>query len=520
MKIRQKKAVLFVCFLAILTGLWIGFQSILEKPKESSWNTKGIKRVVDTTDYYDVLLMGTSMAVTNISAEELYLQYGIASCSMGSPEQFVFLTYDLLEEALEHQNPKAVIFDVQALFYTEESQAERIEYDKDYYVFDILDDLKSVTRRYEAISQVQELVPSVTYKDYFFEMFRIHSNWENLTSQHFREELCNDIILGSRSLTAVWENVDDAGYVSLEDNTCDMVDIPQLNKNYFGKMVSLCREKGIDIILVKGYGSKYWDWGQYNACVNLANEFDLPYFDLAVHEEEIGFDWLTDSHDGRHQNVIGAKKWTDFLGDYLVSNYTFEDRREDPRYKEFEESRQKYEDVLGAVSDKNELLQSTDLNLYLDTLRSLDKNGITIFVSTKGDAFAHLTEEYREGLNALGFHLSSTKEDAYYGVLDDGQVIAEAGGAEEDEVAGKLNDGSVFTVISESADAVVDASIVINNEEQIQGGQGINIVVYDKDADLVLSSVYFDTSIEENPTTTRINADGNIQYEVGENYWR
>ena len=90
-------------------------------------------------DYYDVLISGTSLAVTNVSVEKLYLKYGISSISIGEPEQLVFLSYYSLEEALKYQNPKVVLFDVQALLYLDERKRDLLNMNEDYAVLYTLD---------------------------------------------------------------------------------------------------------------------------------------------------------------------------------------------------------------------------------------------------------------------------------------------------------------------------------------------------------------------------------------------
>jgi len=47
-------------------------------------------------------------------------------------------------------------------------------------------------------------------------------------------------------------------------------------------------------------------------------------------DEELGLDWSRDTYDaGLHLNVYGAEKWTDYVGNLLVTNHGVQDRRGD-----------------------------------------------------------------------------------------------------------------------------------------------------------------------------------------------
>ena len=53
-------------------------------------------------------------------------------------------------------------------------------------------------------------------------------------------------------------------------------------------------------------------------------------------------DYDTDLADSSHLNISGARKVTDFLGEYLMAYYDLEDRRQDPRYADWHEEVQAY----------------------------------------------------------------------------------------------------------------------------------------------------------------------------------
>ena len=517
-KVVQKLKI--IIFLSGLGMIWFTMGNILQKPKNMEWNMKGMEKAIANPQYYDVLFSGTSMTILNISAEELYLQYGIASVTLGEPEQTTYLSYYTVEEALKYQTPKAVIFDVKALFYTEDRLKEMIDVNEDYYVHYTLDGLKNSKTKYDAVTQVKE-ISTTTYLPYFSKMVHNHSNWEEIGKSNFKLEQSNDFILESRSILDMWENVYDNTYISLQNRTSEKVEIPKVNKVYVEKMAEICKKKGIDFILIRGTGSKGWSWGEYNAVEELAKELDIDYVDLALYEEQIGFNWRTDSADGRHLNVNGAKKWTDFLGKYLIQKHDFIDHRGDINYKEFQEAQKKYEYYKKAMDQKISLMNAVNFVQYMDTLFNMEKDEIGIFLTVSEGANNFLTKENQKVLNLIGFNidLENKSEFGYLGILEDGRIVEENCSEDGVSVSGKLRDGTLYKV--SRGESILDktASIMLNGEEVCQNGNGFNFVVYSKETGEVLSSVFFDTSVEENPTTARKTTAEKIEIEKDINCW-
>ena len=63
---------------------------------------------------------------------------------------------------------------------------------------------------------------------------------------------------------------------------------------------------------------------------------DVPYINFNDIYNEVGFDYSTDLGDSSHCNYNGAKKVTNYLADYINTNYDLEDRRDDPDYNLWE----------------------------------------------------------------------------------------------------------------------------------------------------------------------------------------
>ena len=68
---------------------------------------------------HDVIFVGDCEVFSNVSPVTLWENYGITSYIRGSAQQLVWQSYYLLEEMLEYEKPKVVVFNVLALKYNE-----------------------------------------------------------------------------------------------------------------------------------------------------------------------------------------------------------------------------------------------------------------------------------------------------------------------------------------------------------------------------------------------------------------
>ena len=487
-----------------------------------SWNIKGLEASYKAKDYYDVIFCGTSMAITNVSNEELYLKYGVASVTLAKPEQAAFLSYYSLKEALEYQSPKVVFFDVRSLFYTDEENSNKFSGYEQYHLHYTLDEMKNNKTKYEAVLQAKEFLPDLDILEYFLPLYYNHSNWEEFSENYVKDNKNDHILSGNLTLYGCLSNVQNVDAISRqrESNDGSSAYIENTNQKYLIKMWELCQEKGVQLILINSREINPWIWEEYNGVQSIAKLYDIPYLDINLYDEEVGFDWTYDSDDGKHHNIVGAKKWTDFLGNYLIENFEFEDRRKDPAYAAYEQEKDRYYSLLSGMEDKIALLKGIDFDSYLEKLAGIDQEENVILFCMNDDGTMSLTDKEYRLLNKLGLNESLRDKFRYsYVAVMGGTDRREQLGEGAVSVTGSIDEKIVYEVTSGGLLSGVPASIKLDGVEKIQGGRGINIVVYNKAIGDVISSVFFDTYETENPPTARMTDIRQKQIEITENEW-
>lgn len=518
---RAKKILRPLLFLIMLLLIGKTVIGVLEKPINEQWDASGFSYVYNHKDFYDVIFSGTSMVITNVSLEQLYTDYGIAAVTLGEPSQKTFLAYYSVEEALKYQSPKVVCFDVNSLFYSEAKLKADLknEYNALHYT---LDGMRTSRTKYEAFQAAKEIKSNLNFWNYFSKLYYNHSNWEKLTEDNFVRESGDTVMNGNTMLFDVGDTYAGKTFKRANEveNTGEIAEIPEINLKYLIKMINLCKEKGVQLVLLQSGGNIPWTWKEYNAIQKISEEYNIPYYDMNLYEEEMEFDWQLDMADEKHFNVIGTEKWTSVLGRLLKDNWELPDRRGDNRYEYFIDLEEQYQDALEAMKTKQNLVKAINFDNYLDALIDMDRHDNTIFIVIRDEGTKKLSEGELLKLSSLGLSadLAGKYRQSYYAVIDT-NGIQEVVADKLIGTKGILDNQVSYLVRSGGHSSYKRATISIDGEEWIAGGRGFNIVVYNKRINQVLSSVYFDTCKYENPSASRIETIDQKQYESEVNVW-
>lgn len=318
----KKKIIISIAAVLIISMALVLF-SMLLAPKYIT-NPEG--RL--TGEYYsqsggnDVIFLGDCEVYETFVPAILWEKYGISSYVRGSAQQLIWQSYYILEESLEYEKPKAVVFNVYSLKYGKpQSEAfNRMTFDT----------MKWSKAKFDAISA--SMTEDEKILDYIFPLLRYHSRITELESNDFKYWFKSP------------ERVSDSGYLMQtgivprpeQDETPKELlsyDFSQTSLDYLNKMKALCDENDVELILVKAPTNSwnyYW-YDEYEEQVQAyVQKTGLKYYNLIEKEDEIGIDWNVDTYDeGFHLNVYGAEKTTDYFGKILAEQHQIADRRND-----------------------------------------------------------------------------------------------------------------------------------------------------------------------------------------------
>lgn len=438
-----------VLFLLLLFGLFLKAEQILklDMGHRGTDNVNGF--YAEEENSVEVLFIGSSTMFCTADPLVLYEEYGIASYDFGSSAQPFELSLLYMQEALKTQKPKVIALEVLSIGNElDTNKADNLNYgltdmpfskEKAAGLYDMF--------RNDKGAGISYLIPMLQYKD----------RWQELTKEDFvhRAEGKNytkgaytpDLIAPSP--------LDFSSYYEEEPFA-----IPERNRVIFDRMVRLCEENDIQLLLFKAPNIG-WKISQTKAVAALAEEYSLPFIDFFSLMDELGVDPARDFRDNSHFNRYGSRKASLYLGAYLREHYTLTDWRATDRENSWDLA------LENRAHDRanEQVCRAEGLPDYMSVL---PYGGHTIVFSVTGDTGG--MEEFLRGLAAaFGLDEGSLLEGGTFAVRD-GQCISGFIGASQEPWYWEEGFDTLM---------LTGYSITYNREMYQPVDHGITILVYD-----------------------------------------
>lgn len=299
---------------------------------------------------YDVLFLGSSHVLNGIFPMELWDEYGIVSYNMAGYGNRMAMNYWMLKNALEYTSPQLVVVDCYMLGKDEKTGTiDQLHMSTDHIPY-------SETK----VEMIRDLVEDEEQKKDFLWKFNLyHNRWNELTTADFDRKY--SLEKGAESRIAVTEPEEIEEYdesYELEQETTGM--------EYLSKIIELCQKQEIQLLLtyIPFTGNAGWQ-PEMNEAADMAEKYDINYLDYYTLLEQLNVN--TDYYDASHLNPSGARKITDYIGEYIFIEYDIEDQSENEAYEQWYEDYKKYT----AFKHEN-IKKEKELKSYLMLLN--DKN--------------------------------------------------------------------------------------------------------------------------------------------------
>lgn len=485
-------AVLFVTLFARYSGIII--------PKfyaDNDWSTTStyLEFYQMKENTVDVLILGSSRAVSSFSPQILYDEYGIRSYNLACEEQNLLISYYWLREALRFQKPKVVILEPHMLFeYIEEEPLNTSE----RCTRKAVDYMKWSPLKLAAVQDICKHDPEQSVASYLLPALRFHERWNDLKEQDFTN---NESVRfsGLKGFSPLPErNTDSYNYIEVGAECEEQESIVPVMREYLDRIVMLCEQESISLFLYMA-PSRDCSLEKYAAVQAYAEERGIPFVDLneKSNYEAMNYDYNHDNLIYNHVNIWGAQKVTDYIGKMISEKYNLTGVMDE----QWEKTKQRYD----LCRQECDLKYENDFKSYLFRINKLMQSGdYSIIAAVRGDGGKCVDEQTQDMLRALGTKVNLREEEGngYCLLLTDG-VSEETTGEEVQYLSGVLRQGkTIYEVKSGGYKGGNVCSIVIDGKEYSPNAVGINWVVYDNAANKVVDSVAFNTH-EENIEAVR-----------------
>lgn len=303
----------FICFILALTLVLYSINRVFI-PK---WNT--------TSDAYmgtmvrgfyeepknsiDTVFLGDSSIYRAFMPTEAFKQNKQSSYIFASPRQRTWTSYYILEEILRYQSPKVIFFEVNELRYADDPTTP--------FVHKVFDYMKLGKPKIDAINDKAFELDNSEKAEFYFPLLKYHNRYDNLSSDDFKQAFAtvNCYAKGYAMDAETREFNYDPNYMK---KTTDNKKLDSKVEEYMNKIVNLCDEKGIKLVLLKVPNVNEWNDANARMVQQYADNNNLDYLDLNYDSEMEEIAVKDDYGDrGIHLNVYGAQKVTTYLSDYM-----------------------------------------------------------------------------------------------------------------------------------------------------------------------------------------------------------
>ncbi len=318
MKNKTLKTAVSVIAVLLVFALLLSFATMLLKPKYMTDLVEGsmIAQYYREDKNHDVIFIGDCEVYANFTPMEMYRQEGITAYVRGSSQQLIWQSYYVLKETFEYETPKAVVFNVNSMRYSEPvSEA---------YNRLTIDNMKWSAEKVGIINA--SMTEEETFLSYVFPILRYHSRFDELTGEDFEY------------LFKTKDNTHNGHLINKEINP--LGNLPSMRPmadysfadicwDYLEKMRLLCEENGTELILIKAPSVYPFWYDEYDAQIeDYAEKHGLAFYNFLDVSEEIGIDYQTDTYDaGLHLNLDGAEKLSVYFAGILAETHGIPDRR-------------------------------------------------------------------------------------------------------------------------------------------------------------------------------------------------
>ena len=272
---------------------------------------------------HDVIFIGDCEVYANYSPMEMYRSQGITAYIRGTSQQLIWQSYYVLKETLKYETPRVVVLNVNAMRYSEPV--------KEAFNRLTIDQMRWSEEKVGIIQA--SMTEEEDFLSYVFPILRYHSRFDELTQEDW--EYLFKVKDNTYNGYLVNKNINPVGTLPAKRPLADYR-FADICYDYLDKITALCKENGVELILVKAPSLyPYW-YEQYDEqMANYARENGLAYYNFAACIEEIGLDFQVDTYDaGLHLNHTGAEKLSRYFAQILAENHQIPDRRNDPEIAE------------------------------------------------------------------------------------------------------------------------------------------------------------------------------------------
>ena len=286
----------------------------------------------------DAVFLGSSASYAYWNPAVAWKEKGIAVYLMANASQPVEISHYLIDDMRKKQPDALYIINITRM----------LEIDKYYNakIHRFVSSYPMTLNKYRALEYMLDItdVPFDERLEYYFPILRFHSRWKELEAF--------DVSFKTRNYKSASKY---KAYLKKtrvrEPVVYDFDNYPELTEIMTGalnEIMNYCKNEEVRVLFVMMPQplQRELSNNRQNTVAKILSENGFDVLDLRKNVKEIGIDYSKHYYDERHTNLHGSILVTDYISDYLIENYGFEDKRGREEYTSWDKECDDYYDFI------------------------------------------------------------------------------------------------------------------------------------------------------------------------------
>ena len=313
----------------------------------------------------NLMLFGASSVRTDFIPTKAYENHGITSYNYCINAMPLPTTKYMIAEALQYQSPEIIVIDINGITYCNKQFTETQS-------VAFTETMKHSTNRNEALLDIYD--GSRTWED-DISFIKYHKNIINLGQcinyasfyQNYGDNA--SILKGYSTYATTVEDFTNFNIINPNDIT-DFQTFNDYEIESINSLLDYCDSIKNDVKVVFSrfprittFNNNEWEIPYVNSFAKIIKDRGFDYIDFYNHMQDFDLNYSTDFSDFTHLNIFGAEKFTEYLCDYLKTNYNLTANCNNSKWDTCVEYANQFYEVIKKSTLKKEFIEFYEFDL-------------------------------------------------------------------------------------------------------------------------------------------------------------
>ena len=324
---KKIKPILKIVSFSLILAAMLYVLSFLAKP--DSYNLEHIAGFYsEKPESIDLVYIGGSAAFVYYEPLKSWQDHGIVSYDYAADSIQAELYPTMIREVLKTQSPKLIVIDARAFQYRDEDNMDAKPPEEVHYR-NTLTGMRLSKNKIDFIDQYVGDVLGDKKLSYYLDIIKYHDNIVCFNGNSIK------VLMGT------YKDPYNGFYFCPKVKEVEQYDfrteekkaLSEETEKILTELLDEMDSTGVEYLFtVSPYSEKKEHKMTFNTVQEIVEKRGYRFIDCNEYAEEMGLDYSTDLYNEDHVNVFGAEKYTDFLNQYILQNFSIPDRRGDASY--------------------------------------------------------------------------------------------------------------------------------------------------------------------------------------------